>query len=76
MGKRSLHRLIADNQTDDIGMLSSEAAVLAELLQLIVDIKYRHRYSSDTPLNIVLADQVPPVDDGLLGHTRREVSGL
>ena len=59
--------------------LSVEASTFFEFLALIVDIKYRHRYgktfddqhgrgySKDVQTE-VLADQVSPVNDGLLGH--------
>ncbi len=80
MTKRSsLKSLISKNQSSSIDDLSTDAQVLFGFLTLIVDIKYRSRYgkrfedqrgkgySEQVQFNKVLADQVSPVDDGLLG---------
>ena len=59
---------------------STDAQVLFGFLTLIVDIKYRNKYgksfdeqrgkgySENVQFNKVLADQVTPVDNGLLGY--------
>lgn len=73
-------RIISDNQVHAVADLNAEGKLLFEFLALIVDIKYRHKYgemianrptasySDSTQSNKVLADQVSPVDNGLLGH--------
>ncbi len=64
--------------------LSIEERNLFELLKLIVDIGYRHRYGNldddsskeyngDTQLEEVQTDQISPVDDGLSGYNQREL---
>lgn len=69
---------VADLSTDELNLFN--------LLCLIVDIRYRQRYGKQIEYNSgrgysnyvqseVLADQLPSVDDGLLGYNRREVSG-
>jgi hypothetical protein len=67
--------------------LSTEELSVFNFLCLIVDIRYRQRYgelieyssgrgyNKNVQSDKVLADQLPSVDDGLLGHNRREVSG-
>ena len=64
-----------------IDSLSTDAQTFFGFLTLIIDIKYRNRYGKtfddqrgrgyikDVQLNNVLADQVSPVNDGLLGHS-------
>jgi|GEM_PF-4679267 hypothetical protein len=58
--------------------LSTDAQTLLSFLILVVDISYRHRYGRSIEpqrgkgynkgtMQEVLADQVSPVDDGLLG---------
>ena len=58
--------------------LSIEAQTLLNFLVLIVDINYRHKYGRSIEpqrgrgynkgtMQKVLADQISPVDDGLLG---------
>lgn len=64
--------------------LSVEEHNLFELLKLIIDIEYRHRYSDvdsktsreyngDIQLEKVQTDQISPVDDGLSGYNQREL---
>lgn len=79
MGKLAKLITTQDNvkQLDD---LSTDAQTLFGLLVLIVDIKYRIKcgdtfdeqrsrgYSKNEQFNEVLADQVSPVDNGLLGY--------
>ena len=80
MTKRSnLKNLICTNPVSSVDALSTDAKTLFGFLALIVDIKYRERYgkpfeeqrgkgySEDAQFNKVLADQLSPVDDGLLG---------
>lgn len=67
---------------------STDAQVLFGFLTLIVDIKHRNKYgkpfdeqrgrgySEQVQSNKVLADQITPVDDGLLGINQRELFGL
>jgi hypothetical protein len=66
--------------------LSTEALTLFNFLVLVVDIRYRHRYgksiewqdgkgySDGVSEKEVLADQIPSVDTGLLGFSRRRIS--
>jgi hypothetical protein len=74
---KTLAKFINSNQSKDVDKLSTDAQVLFGFLSLIIDIKYRNRYgitfteqnSKGYSNNMnVLADQVSPVDDGLLGH--------
>lgn len=77
--KKSLAGLIAKHKNTKINGLPSDMQVLLGFLTLIVDIKYRNRYgdtfdekpdsgySEEVQFNKVLADQVSPVDNGLLG---------
>lgn len=79
MPKNLLNFINKNNQTK-VDDLSTDAQTLFELIVLIVDIKYRLKYgktfdtqrgkgySDDVQFNKVLADQISPVDDGLLGH--------
>ena len=81
MGKqtKSIGRFIAQNQSRKVDDLATDAQVLFGLLTRIVDIKYRNKYmksfdynngrgySEEVHNNNVLADQIPPVDEGLLG---------
>ena len=74
--------------TKSLDNFSSDAQILFGLLTLIIDIKYRVRYgyafevqhgkgySKQLQVNKVLADQISPVDDGLLGNSQREIPGL
>ena len=76
----SVKGVIANNSRGGINDFSTDALTLFELLTLIVNIKYRVKYgkvfedqhgsgySSNVQLNKVLADQVSPVDNGLLGY--------
>lgn len=77
--KNSVSLLIAKNAVKNVDDLSTDAQTLFGLLTLIVDIKYRakygrqfgedadKRYSEDT-IQKVVADQITPVDNGLLRH--------
>lgn len=77
--KKSLAVLIAKHKNTKITGLPTDMQVLLGFLTLIVDIKYRNRYgamidgktdsgySEEVQFNKVLADQVSPVDNGLLG---------
>ena len=81
MGKqtKSIKHLIAQNQVRKIDDLSTDAHVLFGLLTLVIDIQYRNKYlksfdynngrgySESVQFSNVLADQIPPVDDCLLG---------
>lgn len=71
--------LIARNCGADVDELETDAQTLFGLLTLIVDIKYRVKYGSslgkradkrysDANVKDVVADQITPVDDGLLRH--------
>ena len=76
----SLKQVIGYESSSTIFNLSSESQILAGLLMLIVDINYRVKYGStvaketasgyhdDIQLNNVVADQILPVDNGLLRH--------
>lgn len=74
---KTLAKVINSNHVNNVDNLSTEAQVLFGFLSLIIDIKYRNRYGIDfaeqhgkgysNNMN-VLADQVSPVDEGLLGH--------
>jgi hypothetical protein len=76
----SLSSFINDNSgIKHLDDLPTDAQVLISFLILIVDIQYRNKYGkvfeeqhgkgySVTTIEKVLADQLPPVDDGLLGH--------
>lgn len=71
---------IIDKKAASIDSSSTDEQTLFALLTLIVDIKFRHKYmksfdykngkgySVDIQTNTVLADQVSPVDNGLLGY--------
>lgn len=75
----SVTEFIARNGGTEVDELSTDAQTLFGLLTLIVDIKYRvkygssfgeqadKRYSEDT-MKKVVADQLTPVDNGLLRH--------
>ncbi len=63
----------------DVDELSTDAQTLFGLLTLIVNIKYRNKYGtslgeqadkrySENTMKKVVADQITPVDDGLLRH--------
>lgn len=74
----SLQQLIKE-ETRHVDDLSTDAQTLFGLLTLIIDIKYRvkygsslgecthERYSKNT-MKKVVADQITPVDNGLLRH--------
>lgn len=77
---RSIKKLVERHEDiRSINDLSTDAQTLFGFLALIVDIKYRNRYghtfedhnargySERVQFNKVLADQVSPVDNGLLG---------
>ncbi len=79
--KNSLTTLINQNsRVKSIDDSSIDAQLLYSFLKLIVDIKYRDKYgtaieeqrgrgySKNVQFNEVLADQVSPVDNGLLGY--------
>ncbi len=71
-----------------IDSLNTDELTLFHFLRLLVDIQYRHRYgeaiewssgqgySKYIQSDTVLADQLPSVDNGLLGNSQREVSGI
>lgn len=75
----SIAEFVAANCGMEVDELSTDAQTLFGLLTLIVDIKYRvrhgssfgeqvhKRYSEDT-MKKVVADQITPVDNGLLRH--------
>lgn len=75
----SIAEFVAVNGGTEVDELSTDAQTLFGLLTLIVDIKYRvkygssfgeqadKRYSEDT-MKKVVADQITPVDNGLLRH--------
>lgn len=77
---KGLKQIILGNQVQNTADLNDEGKLLFELLTLIVDIRYRHRYDSAianrtaggysgySQPNNALAGQVSPVDDGLPGH--------
>lgn len=79
MDGSTLEQFIKENDGADIDALSTDAQVLWSLLTLVVDIKFRYKYlksfdynngkgySIDIQPKKVLADQVSPVDNGLLG---------
>jgi len=76
---QNLKTLISANRMSSVDDLSTDAQVLFGFLTLIVDIKYRNKYgkpfedqsnrgySEKVQSNKVLADQVSPIDNGLLG---------
>lgn len=75
----TITELSARNTTIDVDELSTDAQTLFGLLTLIVDIKYRIKHGcslgeradkrySETTMKKVVADQITPVDDGLLRH--------
>lgn len=75
----SITEFIALNDGTEIDELSTDAQTLFGFLTLIVDIKYRVRYGSsfgeqadkrysENTMKKVVADQLTPVDDGLLRH--------
>lgn len=78
--KTTISDFVKANNAKHVDGLSTEAQILFNLLTLIVEIRYRHKYgktveqqrgksySDDAQSNNVLADQLPPVDNGLLGH--------
>ena len=78
--ERTMAVLLARNNTQSITKLDTDGNILFGLLALIVDINYRVRYGStvanetasgyhdDIQLNNVVADQILPVDNGLLRH--------
>jgi hypothetical protein len=88
MNKRLNHLIDQHSNARSIDDLPTDAQVLFGFLALIVDIKYRNKYgkpfeeqrgkgySEQVQSNKVLADQVSPVDDGLLGINQRELFGL
>jgi hypothetical protein len=75
----SITEFIARNGENDVDGLSTDAQTLFGLLTLIVDIKYRLKYGSslgeqtnkrysENTMKKVVADQITPVDNGLLRH--------
>lgn len=87
MAKNITSLMRSCEHTKSIDNLPTDAQILFGLLTLIVDIKYRVRYgtsfevqqgkgySNQVQPNKVLADQITPVDDGLLGMNQRELFG-
>ena len=77
---KSVAGIISKNNVKDIEALSIEVRTLFGFLCLLTDIKYRLKYgkefedqkargySKGVQFNKVVADQKPPVDDGLLRH--------
>ena len=77
---KNIQSLIRRNNTQVIDNLDSDGRALFEFVCLLVDIRFRNRYgrnfeeqrgrgySKGAQSKQVLADQVSPVDDGLLGH--------
>lgn len=77
---KTLGGLIAKHSKTKVNQLPTDMQVVLGFLNLIVDIKYRNRYgamidgksnsgySEEVQFNKVLADQVSPVDNGLLGY--------
>jgi len=73
--------------TKQINDLSIDAQVLLNFLTLLVDIKYRNKYvvpfeettvrvySAPVQVTEVLAGQISPVEERLLGINRRELLG-
>jgi hypothetical protein len=88
MNKRLNHLIDQYSNARSVNDLPTDSQVLVGFLALIVDIKYRNKYgkpfdeqsrkgySERVQSNKVLADQVSPVDDGLLGMNQRELPGL
>lgn len=88
MSSRNIKKVVADNRGKNIADFSDDGKILIEFLNLVVDIKYRHRYGTSvanssegnyseiTQSKDALTGQVTPVDDGLSGHSRRELFGL
>lgn len=80
MNKRLTKLIKHTSSTKHLDDLPTDAQVLFGLLSLIVDIKYHNkygkkfegsddkRYSERVQFSKVLADQVSPVDNGLLGY--------
>lgn len=75
----SITEFIAGNGGTEVDELSTDAQTLFGLLTLIVDIKYRVKYGSslgeqadkrysENTMKKVVADQITPVDNGLLRH--------
>lgn len=75
----SITEFIALNAGMDVDELSTDAQTLFGLLTLIIDIKYRRKcgvtleksqleYYNTSTIKKVVADQVTPVDNGLLRH--------
>lgn len=75
----SIAEFIALNGGKEVDELSTDAQTLFGLLTLIVDIKYRVKYGgslggqadkrySENTMKKVVADQITPVDNGLLRH--------
>ena len=75
----SIAEFIALNGSDDVDELSTDAQAVFGLLTLIVDIQYRLKYGgslgeqadkrySENTMKKVVADQITPVDNGLLRH--------
>jgi hypothetical protein len=74
----SLAELLTGNNFKDVDKLSTDAQTLFGFITLIVDIEYRLKYGGKIDgengkdynggiHSEVLADQIPPVDHGLLG---------
>ena len=88
MSNRLAKLININSSSTHLDDLSTDAQVLFGFLTLIIDIKYRHAYgkkfeeqrgkgySEQVQSKKVLADQVSPVDDGLLGINQRELFGL
>jgi len=75
----SITEFIARNGGTEVDELSTDAQTLFGLLTLIVGIKYRLKHGSslgeqadkrysENNMNKVVADQITPVDNGLLRH--------
>jgi len=83
-----LPKFIRQSNASGYEGLSVNEQTLFALLSLVVDIQFRQKYvksfdynnvkdySEGIQSNEVLADQVSPVDNGLLGFDRRELFGL
>lgn len=77
---KTIPAIIRSNPSRRVEDFSSEGKALFGLLTLIVDIQYRELYAKSfdyinsldyiegVNTKNVLADKIPPVDNGLLGH--------
>lgn len=81
MPRRSFSRLVSSIAPKQVNDLSTDQINLLNFLVLVVDIKYRFKYGCSLQsmnekniTNEVLPDQLPFVDDGLEGVSRRRIS--